>query len=213
MARRTLTRSGFGTNVTSPFAPRHFRAARLHPRRDDEGHGDGGAVDDGNEGDNEGDTPDGEQPEGKPNAKPEIDWKAESRKHEREAKANRSAAAELAKLKQSQMSEAEKIQAERDQAAKDAAEARAELAVERAARKHGITEDKDLDLLAGLPADKVDAFAKRLSEANKPAPAGRSGNPVGGAKQATPLEQQIADATAKRDFQRVIALKQQQHAK
>ncbi|WP_027503241.1 hypothetical protein [Rhodococcus sp. UNC363MFTsu5.1] len=112
----------------------------------------------------------------------DTDWKAESRKHEARAKANAEAAKELAKLKAAQMTDDEKRAAESAQTAKERDEARAELAIERAARKHGITDDKDLELLFGIPADKVDALAKALSERNKPAPAGRSGNPVEGEK-------------------------------
>ena len=111
------------------------------------------------------------------------------------------------------LGEKEKAEAERDAAAKEAAEARAALAIEKAARKHGLTDD-DVALLEGLPADKVDAFAKRLSAGTKKtAPAGASGNEVTGSKQKASLEQQLADAQKNRDFQRVIAIKQQMYAK
>lgn len=100
----------------------------------------------------------------------------------------------------------EKSDAERDAAIKDAAEARALLAVSNAARKHSITDDKDLALLASVPAEQVEALAARLA---KPATAGKSGTEVTGSKAKTSLEQQLADATKARDFQKVVALRQQ----
>lgn len=175
MARRTLTQAGFGHNPVDMFAPTRFRAARLHPRRDDDGHGDGTTVDTPDAPEPEQDTDEPEQPKSD-----DIDWKAMARKHEREAKANRAAAAELDKLKAAQMSDTEKSNAEREQAVKDAADARAELAVERAARKHGITADKHLAILAKVAAEDVDEVAKTLAD-TKPAPS-RSGNEVGGDK-------------------------------
>ncbi|MDV6276381.1 hypothetical protein R3Q06_23050 [Rhodococcus erythropolis] len=114
--------------------------------------------------------------------------------------------AEKEKARIAKLGEKEKADAERDAALKEAAEARAEAAVERAARKHSITDDADLKLLAAVPADQVEAFAKRLA---KPASAGKSGNQVGGAAAAAPIEQQIAEAQKARDFTRAIALKQQ----
>ncbi|NMM84307.1 hypothetical protein B2J88_08030 [Rhodococcus sp. SRB_17] len=136
----------------------------------------------------------------------EPDWKAESRKHEREAKANRAAAAELEKIKADKMSDDEK----RDAALKDANEraekAEARAAVSDAASKHGITDKSDLAFLSSVPADEVEALAKRLA---KPATAGKSGTEVTGSKAKAPLEQQLADAQKARDFQKVVALRQQ----
>lgn len=88
--------------------------------------------------------------------------------------------AEKEKARIAKLGEKEKADAERDAAIKEAAEARAEAAVERAARKHSITDDDDLKLLATVPADQVEAFAKRLA---KTASAGKSGLPAGGAKE------------------------------
>ncbi|MCA1008993.1 hypothetical protein LCL87_25055 [Rhodococcus hoagii] len=110
----------------------------------------------------------------------ETDWKAMARKHERDAKANRAAAVELEKLKQAQMTDAEKQAAAVKATEERAAAAEAKAAVLEAALEHGITDKKDLELLAGLPADKVAPFAKRI--AAQKAPAGRSGNPVDGEK-------------------------------
>lgn len=112
----------------------------------------------------------------------------------------------LAKLEGTQRAEAER-DAEKTRA--EAAEAKA--AVYEAAMEHGITDKKDLALLSKLPADQVADVAKRLAEA-KPAAAGKSGNPVGGAAAAAPIEQQIKEAQARGDFTTVIALKQRQHA-
>lgn len=108
-----------------------------------------------------------------------------------EREARKAVEKELAGIKKAQEKAAEEARLaklsddeKRDEIAKAAAE-RAEaaekaLAVERAARKHGLTDDKDLELLEGLPADKVDAIAKRI--AAQKAPAGRSGNEVAGEK-------------------------------
>ncbi|MHD0301838.1 hypothetical protein [Rhodococcus erythropolis] len=112
----------------------------------------------------------------------------------------------LAKLEGTQRAEAER-DAEKTRA--EAAEAKA--AVYEAAMEHGITDKKDLALLSKLPADQVAEVAKRLAEA-KPAAAGKSGNPVGGAAASAPIEQQIKEAQARGDFTTVIALKQRQHA-
>lgn len=112
----------------------------------------------------------------------------------------------LAKLDGAQRAEAER-DAEKTRA--EAAEAKA--AVYEAAMEHGLTDKKDLALLSKLPADLVPDVAKRLAE-TKPAPAGKSGNPVGGAAAAAPIEQQIKEAQARGDFTTVIALKQRQHA-
>jgi HK97 family phage major capsid protein len=64
-------------------------------------------------------------PEPKPaEAKPEIDWKAEARKHEQRAKENAAAAAELAALKESQKTEAQKLADRVAQAEKERDDAR-----------------------------------------------------------------------------------------
>ncbi len=88
--------------------------------------------------------------------------------------------AEKEKARIAKLGDKEKADAERDAAIKEAAEARAEAAVERAARKHSITDDDDLKLLATVPADQVEAFAKRLA---KTASAGKSGLPAGGGRE------------------------------
>lgn len=100
-------------------------------------------------------TPDPVDPPADP-PKEEIDWKAMARKHEAEAKKNRAAAAKLEQIEaKSRTAEENAAKAASDaEAARDAA--LAEVAVERAARKHGLTDDKDLEVLTGLPADKVD---------------------------------------------------------
>jgi len=51
-------------------------------------------------------------PQGEPTAKVEIDWKAKAREWESKAKANKTAADELASLKASQMSEQERLTAQ-----------------------------------------------------------------------------------------------------
>ena len=51
-------------------------------------------------------------PDEAPEAKPEIDWKAKAREWETRAKANKTAADELAALKQAQMTEQERLTAQ-----------------------------------------------------------------------------------------------------
>ncbi len=168
---RFLVGAGFGVGPS--------RITR-HPRRDDEGHGGDNKVD---PVDPPVDPADPADPPVDPPAddpKDETDWKAEARKHEKRAKDNADAARELAKLKQAQMTDAEKQAAAVKATEERAAAAEAKAAVLEAALEHGITDKKDLELLEGLPADKVAAFAKRL--AVQKAPAGRSGNPVDGEK-------------------------------
>lgn len=110
----------------------------------------------------------------------EIDWKAMARKHEAEAKKNRAAAAKLDAIEAKSRTAEENAAKAAADAKNEADAARAELAVERAARKHGLTDDKDLDVLQGLPADKVEAVAKALAASRKTADA--SGKPAGGGK-------------------------------
>lgn len=178
---RFLVGAGFGVGPS--------RITR-HPRRDDEGHGGDNKVDTGTDGANQdsADTGTDNVDTGKSDedtSKDETDWKAEARKHEKRAKDNAEAARELAKLKQAQMTDAEKQAAAVKATEERAAAAEAKAAVLEAALEHGITDKKDLELLEGLPADKVAAFAKRL--AAQKAPAGRSGNPVdGGTPKRTP---------------------------
>ncbi|AEV51974.1 hypothetical protein [Prescottella equi] len=174
---RFLVGAGFGVGPS--------RITR-HPRRDDEGHDTGNKVDATDTTDDDGDqneTGDVDADAGNADddsSKDAAHWKAMARKNEREAKANRAAAAELEKLKQAQMTDAEKQAATTKATEERAAAAEAKAAVLEAALEHGITDKKDLELLEGLPADKVAAFAKRL--AAQKAPAGRSGNPVDGEK-------------------------------
>ncbi|WP_052061928.1 hypothetical protein [Rhodococcoides fascians] len=130
-----------------------------------------------------------------------TDWKAQARKHEQRAKENAAAARELAKLKQSQMSEVEKAATERDEARQAADATRAENARLRAAVKYkNLTEDDIETFLGGVPADKVDAAAKALSERIAKATPDASGAELGAGGKATPEldPRKIAEAAAKR---------------
>ncbi|NKR60242.1 hypothetical protein GS474_16050 [Rhodococcus hoagii] len=174
---RFLVGAGFGVGPS--------RITR-HPRRDDEGHGGDNKVDTGTDGsdqkdaDDATDEADADKPVDDDQSKDDTDWKAMARKHEKRARDNAEAARELAKLKQAQMTDAEKQSAAVKATEERAAAAEARAAVLEAALEHGITDKKDLELLEGLPADKVAAFAKRL--AAQKTPAGRSGNEVAGEK-------------------------------
>ena len=174
-----------------PFATSGRWPNRMHPRRDDEGHdsGEGGKTDDADQGDDNDDGAD--EGDGKTDADKDDDEqlgeggkkalaaeRARAKALEKKL-AERDKADEKARL--AKLDEKARAEAERDKAAEEAEKARAELAIERAARKHGLTDDKDLELLEGIPADKVDAVAKRIAATAKPA--GRSGNDVGGERQ------------------------------
>lgn len=128
---------------------------------------------------------DAEQPQPKVD---EVDWKAKAREWERRAKDNKTAADELAQIKESQKSEAEKA-AERLSAAEKRAEA-AESAVLRfkIAAKHGISDEDATEFLTGTDEETLTRQAERLSkltsEASKPRTPkpdpnqGTSGNPA-----------------------------------
>ncbi len=121
-----------------------------------------------------------------------------------ERTARKAAERELAGLRKAQEKAVEEARIaklsddeKRDEAAKTATEraekAEARAAVLEACVEHGITDKADRELLSSLPADQVEAVAKRIAADAKPAPAGRSGNPVGGAKE-TRKPTTLADA-------------------
>lgn len=177
---------GFDPSATSGRWPN-----RMHPRRDDEGHdsGEGGNTDQGDTG--------GGADDGKPDADTDSSKKddgddeklGEGGKKALEAERARAKALEkkLAerdkadeKARLAKLDEKQRAEAERDKAAEEAAQARKELAVERAARKHGITDDKHLAILAKVAPDDVDEVAKTLA-----VPKGKDfGAEVGGGKPA-----------------------------
>lgn len=180
--------AGFGID---PFATSGRWPGRMHPRRDDEGHdnGEGGQT---GQGDDTGDAGAGKPDTGDAGKKSGDDESlGEGGKKALEAERARAKAAEqeVAKYKAAaekdrlaKLGEKERAEAERDAEKTRAEKAEADLAIERAARKHGITDDKDLELLAGVPADKVDALAKRLAT-----PKGKDfGHEVGGDKHRGP---------------------------
>lgn len=99
------------------------------------------------------------------------EWKGHARKHEANAKANKSAAEELDRIKAANMTEAEKTaKALRDAEAR-ATKAEAEAARLRVATKHGLTE-ADAELLTTVSdEDAMNKLAERLAAAaTTPAP-------------------------------------------
>lgn len=97
-------------------------------------------------------------------AKPEIDWKAEARKHEQRAKENAAAAQELAALKESQKTEAQKLADRAEAAEKQAKEREAALNRYRVALKHGLAETDIEDLNWSGSDEEVEARVKRFVE-------------------------------------------------
>jgi hypothetical protein len=92
-----------------------------------------------------------------------TDWKAKAREWESRAKANKTAADELAALKQSQMSEQERLSAQLAEAQKSAETARSEALRLRVAAKFGIG-DEDADLfLTGADEATLTKQAERLT--------------------------------------------------
>lgn len=173
-----------------PFATSGRWPNRMHPRRDDEGHNATNGGDNTDQGDDDGNDADDSDTDTDVSKKADDDEKlGEGGKKalERERAARRAAEKKIAdyeaakeKERLAKLDETQRAEEERKAALEEAEKARAEAALERAARRHGITDDKDLELLAGVPADKVEALAKRLAAAAKPA--GRSGNDVGGGR-------------------------------
>lgn len=102
----------------------------------------------------------------------ETDWKAEARKWEERAKANRAASERLAEIEEASKTEAQKL-AERAEAAEKAlAEARADALRSRVIAKYGIPEDYH-DFVVGDTEDDLEAKAekvKKLIEAQSEAP-------------------------------------------
>ena len=95
----------------------------------------------------------------------EIDWKAKAREWEKRAKDNKSAADELAQIRQSQKSEAEQAADALTAAKAEAETARAELLRYQIAAKHGITDADDIALLlTGADEDTLTKQATRLAE-------------------------------------------------
>ena len=148
-------------------------------------------------------------------------WKAMARKHEDSAKANADKAKRFDEFEESQKTEIQKAADDAAKAAKERDDSRAELAVMKAAVKHGLSED-DLDLLGthGTP-EEIDARAEKLAgrlktaDANKLKPdfgGGDRGGDVTSGKEVDVIDGQIADAQKAGNFQLVIALRQQRAA-
>lgn len=95
----------------------------------------------------------------------EIDWKAKAREWERRAKENKSAADELAQIRESQKSEAERATDALAAVKAEAESARAELLRYQVAAKHGITDAEDISLfLTGSDEETLTKQATRLAE-------------------------------------------------
>ena len=94
----------------------------------------------------------------------DVDWKAKSREWESRAKANKSAADELATIKEAQKTEAQKSADRLAAAEKDATDARRDALRFKIAAKFAIG-DEDVDLfLTGTDEDTLTRQAKRLTD-------------------------------------------------
>jgi hypothetical protein len=155
-----------------------------------------------------------------------TDWKAMARQWEDRAKANKTAAEELAALKASNQTEQEKAVADAEKAGRTAAatEYGAKLAAAEfraAVAKAGIDLGEASDLIdttrfvtADGDADTaaIKAAVDKLAKLAPKGP-GRSGGDMSGGNGGGPtLAAQIADAQKRRDFATVIRLKRQQAA-
>ena len=97
----------------------------------------------------------------------ETDWKAEARKWEQRAKENRSAADELAAIKEAQKTDAERAAEALTKAQAEAKQATAELLRYRTAAAHGITDAEDIELfLTGADEETLQRQAKALAARN-----------------------------------------------
>lgn len=184
----------------------------------DDGQGQGSGAGDSANAEPPQKEPSGGEPHGEPKAE-ETDWKAQARKWEERAKANKDAAEELEKLKEAQMSEQEK-------AAKHTKELEAKLATYEAerqqhewcvqvAKKTGVP----ADLLRGSTLDEVQAHAdsiKQYLQNNQQPDQNGSGTPAGYAPKvgttpahrgSIPLSEQIKEAEKNKDMMTVMRLK------
>jgi len=94
----------------------------------------------------------------------ETDWKAEARKWEQRAKENRSAADELAAIKEAQKTDAERAAEALATAQAEAQKATAELLRYRTAATHGITDAEDIELfLTGTDEETLTRQAQALA--------------------------------------------------
>lgn len=93
----------------------------------------------------------------------ETDWKAEARKWEKLAKANKDAAAELEQLRASTMSEQEKAIKRAEDAESALAAANRKLAIHEAAKTAGVDESL-LERMSGDTADEIAENANALKE-------------------------------------------------
>jgi NADH dehydrogenase/NADH:ubiquinone oxidoreductase subunit G len=142
-------------------------------------------------------------------------WRAMSRKHESDSKANADKAKAFDALEEANKSEIQKMQDAATKADAKTASIAAELALTKAAVKHGLTED-DMELLGthGTP-EEIDARAEKLAARIKAAVTGRPLPDTGGGARGgnvsdkQDFDTQIAAATAAGNFQRAILLKQQ----
>jgi hypothetical protein len=134
-----------------------------------------------------------------PPAKPEIDWAAESKKWEKRAKENKTAADELAALKQAQMSDAERTAARLEQMERETQAARTEALRFRIATRHGIS-DEDAELyLTATDEETLERQAKGLADRSAQTTARPRADADQGARPQTPpalnsnaLEQALA---------------------
>lgn len=157
----------------------------------------------------------------------DTDWKAEARKWEDRAKANKTAQDELATLKAANQSEQEKAISAAEKAGRTAAAA--EYAPKLAATEFraavaaaGVDLGEAADLIdtrqfvgedGEVDTAAIKAAVKKLAKL-APRGAGRSGADLSGGTSEQPhsLDKQIAEATQKRDFATVIRLKRQRAA-
>ncbi|MFI6606856.1 hypothetical protein [Streptomyces sp. NPDC050507] len=157
----------------------------------------------------------------------DTDWKAEARKWEKRAKENGSAVSELEQLRAANQTEQEKALSAAEKAGRTAAAAEyaprlAATEFRAAVAAAGIDLGEASDLIdttkfvgdnGEVDTDAIKAAVKKLAKL-APKGAGRSGADLSGGTSEQPhnLDKQIAEATAARDFTRVIALKRQRAA-
>jgi hypothetical protein len=90
-----------------------------------------------------------------PTAEPQTDWKAMARKWEKQAKENKAAADELAKLKEASMTEQELAAKRAEETAAELREAKRKLHIYEAAKTAGI----DVNLLERMKGDTPEEIA------------------------------------------------------
>lgn len=157
------------------------------------------------------DNDSGEKPSELPTPEEWAKTRAALKKANEEAKNNR---LKLKEFEDAQLTEKERIEKERDEARESATTTAQKLALMEAAVEYSLSKE-DLELLEGVPAEQIDARAKRLSERlAKTTPTTPKPDPQQGGRSGAGMDvdSRIAEAQKAGDWKTVISLQNQKLA-